>query len=75
MKKFVLLSLLALLFVRCSNSNKEQEAMPFGSHVVVIDSCEYISYGHGLAHKGNCKYCEERKKKYKCNGKKDKQGV
>ena len=40
-------------------------------HVVEIDSCEYLigdSYGgyHGygyLSHKGNCKYCAERRKR------------
>lgn len=31
--------------------------------VIIIDSCEYIHYGYGLAHKGNCKYCSERHKK------------
>ena len=30
-------------------------------HLVIIDSCEYIVYGNGLAHKGNCKFCNERK--------------
>ena len=29
----------------------------------VIDSCEYISWGHGLAHKGNCRFCEQRRMK------------
>lgn len=37
--------------------------------IIVIDSCEYITHhennahrGYGyLAHKGNCKFCEERK--------------
>ena len=54
-------------------------------HVVVIDSCEYLigsgreSYaGYGyLSHKGNCKYCAERRKRelqnvnksHKSNGK------
>lgn len=28
----------------------------------VIDSCEYITWGHGLAHKGNCRFCAERHK-------------
>ena len=32
-------------------------------HVVVIDSCEYIQWGYGLSHKGNCKYCAERRRK------------
>ena len=43
--------------------------------VIVIDSCEYLysmnnrhSYGYAyqsqaLSHKGNCKFCEERRKK------------
>ena len=39
-----------------------------GFKIVVIDSCEYISYYLGwkeglLTHKGNCKYCAERNKK------------
>jgi hypothetical protein len=30
--------------------------------VVVIDSCEYLYTGRGkLTHKGNCRFCEERK--------------
>lgn len=42
----------------------EREISP-KSHIakVVIDSCEYIEWGHGLAHKGNCRFCAERKKK------------
>ena len=31
--------------------------------VDIIDSCEYILWGHGLAHKGNCKFCKERRQK------------
>lgn len=38
--------------------------------VIVIDSCEYLYtgdgksyYGGGITHKGNCKYCAERRKK------------
>lgn len=47
-----------------------------GFHVEVIDSCEYLvkseHYGNGgyqgygfgyMAHKGNCKFCKERRKK------------
>ena len=34
--------------------------------VIVIDSCEYVIGGAGykgyMAHKGNCKYCEQRRK-------------
>lgn len=31
--------------------------------VLEIDSCEYLLRGDKLAHKGNCKYCEERRRK------------
>ena len=30
---------------------------------IVIDSCEYVGGYYRLAHKGNCKYCQERIKK------------
>ena len=45
-------------------------SIPIDLQVVVIDSCEYLighdfagyrGYGY-LAHKGNCKYCAERRK-------------
>jgi len=44
---------------------------PTDLHVIVIDSCEYLigicrngyeGYGY-LSHKGNCKYCAERRKR------------
>ena len=31
--------------------------------VVIIDSCEYLRWDYGLSHKGNCKYCAERRRK------------
>ena len=35
--------------------------------VIVIDSCEYVISDSGykgyMAHKGNCKYCEQRRKR------------
>ena len=31
--------------------------------LIVIDSCEYIASDYSLAHKGNCKFCAERRKK------------
>ena len=30
--------------------------------VIEIDGCEYVKRGQQLAHKGNCKYCAERRK-------------
>lgn len=69
MKKLILL--LVLAFVMCGCVQKEEDGSIklntglFESRVVTIDSCEYISYNgaYGLAHKGNCKYCVERRKK------------
>lgn len=38
----------------------------YGFNVVVVDSCEYIicesGYKGFMAHKGNCKFCEQRAK-------------
>ena len=34
-----------------------------GYSTIVIDSCEYIEAFNKLAHKGNCKFCDERHKK------------
>lgn len=66
MKKIVFIALTALLLVGCKKTDKYyDEKIPNGYHVVVIDSCEYINagYGYGQFHKGNCKYCEQRRKK------------
>lgn len=79
MKKFFsLLLVVALCLVGLSSCNRETELRKRNdiskltgvlSHdgVVVIDSCEYVyivSGYHGfLAHKGNCKYCEQRRKR------------
>ena len=32
-------------------------------NTITVDSCEYINSNARLAHKGNCKYCNERRKK------------
>ena len=72
MKKlgFILISSL-MLFSCFKNEQEKQEKMENWKDyaVVVIDSCEYIvksSYdgyqGFGyMAHKGNCKFCKERR--------------
>ena len=36
-----------------------------GYSTIVIDSCEYIEGFNRLAHKGNCRFCVERRKKEK----------
>ena len=33
-----------------------------GYFTIVIDSCEYIEAFNRLAHKGNCRFCAERRK-------------
>lgn len=56
---------------------KSDNYPPISLHVVVIDSCEYLigktgedykGYGY-LTHKGNCKYCAERRKRELKNAK------
>ena len=69
MKKLVLLALAALIIVGCIEDNGTyiKDENNFKWKVVVIDTCEYI-YGSGkyssyLAHKGNCRFCQERMRK------------
>lgn len=65
MKKIILLAVVVLMVVGCdqqvANSVTEDD---FG--VCVYDSCEYLIARHGyrgyLAHKGNCRFCAERKR-------------
>lgn len=72
-KKTILLALTALMMVGCEYSTdaeiEERERLK-GFNVVVIDSCEYLKgntgsgyqgYGY-FAHKGNCKFCAERRR-------------
>ena len=74
MKKLILLVFIALLMVGCEYKNDaeiEESKRLKGFNIVVIDSCEYLkkceTYGyHGygyFAHKGNCRFCEERRQK------------
>ena len=68
-KRIILLALTALIMVGCFN-----EKNPDGTYTTreprtyIIDSCEYIGYlGFGncdvLTHKGNCRFCKERRQK------------
>lgn len=68
MKKLILLALTALMMVGCSNYDDPGRAyFTDGFWVSEIDSCEYlrIANGHGayFTHKGNCKFCAERRQK------------
>ena len=71
MKKLVLLTLIAMMMVGCEsdtpiNSSKEDRYRKDNEVFYVIDSCEYINRrvygGEVLVHKGNCKFCAERRK-------------
>lgn len=77
MKKIILLVLTALMMVGCdkiSNEIKKVEKaqqtrntaiQEWHNQIVIIDSCEYISEEtRGLIeHKGNCRFCKERRQK------------
>ena len=58
MKKIILLALTALMMVGCDNNGK-----PLGYTYIELDSCEYITGINQLAHKGNCRFCKERRQK------------
>ena len=66
MKKITLLALTALIMVGCDyNSNRNIDTKTEGNlyGTIIVDSCEYIRGKDKLAHKGNCKFCAERRKK------------
>ena len=66
--------LATLAIVSCeyrTEAEREEAKRLNGFNTVVIDSCEYLikeetggyqGYGY-FAHKGNCRYCKERKEK------------
>jgi hypothetical protein len=59
MKKLLLLALTAMMMVGCDH-NKLYKLHDYG--IQTIDSCEYVIGYCKLSHKGNCKYCAERRK-------------
>ncbi len=62
MKKIILIALTALMMVGCVKDGKVDRSEFV---VVELDSCEYIKWNvsYGYQHKGNCKFCAERRKK------------
>jgi hypothetical protein len=74
MRKLLVLSILILFTLSCDKQSHygQPEPKDLTYKVITIDSCEYIFMtshqymdyaGYGfLAHKGNCKYCAERRK-------------
>ena len=67
MKKIILLALTTLITVGCNYQNPDgsYDTSRSGAYeTIVIDSCEYIRGIHSgsIAHKGNCRFCQERRK-------------
>ena len=66
MKKFIL-ALTALMMVGCDQQQLANDITKDDFGVFIYDSCEYLIGAHGykgfLAHKGNCKFCKERRQK------------
>ena len=66
MKKIILFTLTTLMMVGCDDKNQDgsydtSRSLEYG--IIVIDSCEYINGFSRLAHKGNCRFCKERREK------------
>ena len=66
MKKIILLALTTLMMVGCDHNSERNidtktESIIYGT--IIIDSCEYIRGFDKLAHKGNCRFCKERRQK------------
>ena len=63
MKKIILLALSALIIVGCAFKNNQD----ISKKIIILDSCEYIqywtaNYSMNIEHKGNCRFCAERRK-------------
>ena len=68
MKKIILLALTSLMMVGCiSDKEKAKIYENDGFATLTYDSCEYVfktaGYKGFLAHKGNCRFCKERRQK------------
>lgn len=68
MKKIILLTLFTFMMMGCTEKDSNGHiAVNTGNasnpQILIIDSCEYISWGYGLTHKGNCRFCKERRQK------------
>lgn len=65
MKKIIFIVLATIMMVGCVDQKYVATSVEEGDFATIeYDGCEYllrISYGKGyLAHKGNCKYCQQR---------------
>ena len=64
MKKIILLTLTALMMVGCNLTPPDYQRIDKWQ-ILELDSCEYIQADgyHGYVHKGNCRFCKERRQK------------
>ena len=70
MKKFMIIAAVLMLTAcnttRTGRTTENVDGSAFD--VIVVDSCEYLigdcGYSGYMSHKGNCKYCEQRRKQY-----------
>ena len=66
MKKIILLALISLM-IGCDQQQYANDMTKDDFGVCVYDSCEYLIAVYGykgfLAHKGNCRFCKERRQK------------
>lgn len=68
MKKLILLAFISLVIVGCISDKEEAKIYENdGFATLTYDSCEYVfkvaGYKGFLAHKGNCRFCKERRQK------------
>ena len=67
MKKIILLALTALMMVGCdklpNKTHQEKIDEIYAERTFIVDSCEYISFWKSATHKGNCRFCKERRQK------------
>jgi len=65
----ILLAFTALIMAGCdvkqpnTNTEASENIRRLGYEVIVVDNCEYIRGNKKLAHKGNCRFCKERRQK------------
>ena len=65
MKKLVLFALAAVMMAGCENKDVKTICNINGWDIGIteIDSCEYLFARYRLTHKGNCRFCKERRQK------------
>jgi hypothetical protein len=63
----VLIAIITLLLFASCGEHQVKTVTDLEHNIAIIDGCEYVTVSFtpnmfGLSHKGNCKFCAERKK-------------